>query len=73
MKIVHGTWIPNAETEFIQSGSFYLWIETPILKKKLDPKQQIHPGHLAKGDLINFLAQELGIKGTCTAIKSTYI
>ena len=62
MKIVHGTWIPNAETDFIQSGSFYLWIETPILKNKLDPKQQIHPGHLAKGDLINFLAQELGIK-----------
>ena len=39
MKIVHGTWIPNTETDFIQSGSFYLWIETPILKKKLDPKQ----------------------------------
>ncbi len=62
MKIVHGTWIPNAETEFVQSGSFYLWIETPILKKKRDIKEQIHPGHLAKDDLINFLAQELGIK-----------
>ena len=62
MKIVHGTWIPNAETDFIQSGSFYLWIETPILKKKLDPKQLIHPGHLAQGELINFLTQELGIK-----------
>ncbi|MEI6441568.1 MAG: DEAD/DEAH box helicase [Nostocales cyanobacterium ELA583] len=62
MKIVHGTWIPNAETDFVQSGSFYLWIETPILKKKRDIKEQIHPGHLAKDELINFLAQELGIK-----------
>ena len=62
MKIVHGTWIPHTETDFIQSGSFYLWVETPVPKSSRNYKQQIHPGHLAKGELINFLVQELGIK-----------
>jgi SNF2 family DNA or RNA helicase len=62
MKIVHGTWIPHTETDFIQSGSFYLWVETPVPKSSRNHKQQIHPGHLAKGELINFLVQELGIK-----------
>jgi SNF2 family DNA or RNA helicase len=62
MKIVHGTWIPDAETDFVQSGSFYLWIETPIAKSSRNSKQQIHPGHLAKGELLNFMLQELGIR-----------
>ncbi|RCJ29141.1 helicase [Nostoc minutum NIES-26] len=62
MQILHGTWIPNAETDFIQSGSFYLWVETPVLKKSRSKRQHTHPGHLAKDELVTFLAQELGIK-----------
>ncbi|HLP88393.1 MAG TPA: DEAD/DEAH box helicase [Nostocaceae cyanobacterium] len=64
MKILHGTWIPNAETDFIQLGCFYLWVETPVLKKSRTNKQNIHPRHLAKNDLVQFLTQELGIKDT---------
>ncbi|MFN6568507.1 DEAD/DEAH box helicase [Dendronalium sp. ChiSLP03b] len=62
MQILHGTWIPNAETDFIQSGAFYLWVETPVLKKSRSKRQQTHPGHLAKDELVTFLVQELGIK-----------
>ncbi|QLE59729.1 DEAD/DEAH box helicase [Nostoc sp. TCL26-01] len=62
MRILHGTWIANEETDFIQSGSFYLWVETPVFPKTHTNSQQIHPGHLAKDELINFLVQELGIK-----------
>ncbi len=28
MKILHGTWIPDANPDFVQTGAFYLWIET---------------------------------------------
>ncbi|NMF66994.1 DEAD/DEAH box helicase [Brasilonema octagenarum] len=62
MKVIHGTWIPNAAADFIQPGSFYLWVETPEIKKRGHKNQQIHPGHLAQDELVTFLAQELGIK-----------
>ena len=62
MRILHGTWIPNEETDFIQSGSFYLWVETQSFPKNHTNTQQIHPGHLVKSELIAFLVQELGIK-----------
>lgn len=67
MKVLHGTWIPTAETDFIQSGSFYLWVETPILKKSRI-NHQIHPGHLAQKELIDFLDQEIGIKEPVTKL-----
>ncbi|MEO1620701.1 MAG: hypothetical protein AAFU53_06660, partial [Cyanobacteria bacterium J06632_3] len=28
MKVLHGTWIPDAQPSFVQSGAFYLWVET---------------------------------------------
>lgn len=62
MRILHGTWIPNEETDFIQSGSFYLWVETQLSQKSHTNSQQIHPGHLGESELITFLVQELGIK-----------
>ncbi|QIR36704.1 DEAD/DEAH box helicase [Tolypothrix sp. PCC 7910] len=62
MKVLHGTWIPNASSDFIQPGSFYLWIETPIVKKSRGNQQNIHPGHLAKAELISFLTSALGLK-----------
>ncbi|BAZ38480.1 putative helicase [Calothrix sp. NIES-4101] len=62
MKIIHGTWIPSAETDFIQSGSLFLWVETPITRKSRNQSQKIHPGHLDKDELITFITQELGIK-----------
>lgn len=62
MKVLHGTWIPTGESDFIQSGSFYIWAETPLLKKSHINQQQIHPRHLALDELITFLVQELAIK-----------
>jgi SNF2 family DNA or RNA helicase len=63
MKVIHGTWIPDTSTDYIQPGSFYLWVETPFVKEAANKKQQkIHPGHLKQEELINFLTQVLGIK-----------
>lgn len=61
MKILHGTWIPKAEANFLQTGAFYLWVETPILKKRRNSQKNIHPNHLTKDDLETFLTDELGI------------
>ncbi|MEM7725764.1 MAG: DEAD/DEAH box helicase, partial [Cyanobacteria bacterium P01_A01_bin.45] len=68
MKILHGTWIPNAESDFIQAGSFCLWVEVPCSRTR-NSKQQIHPGHLKKDDLVTFLTQELGLKENVLLLK----
>ena len=61
MKILHGTWIPDSDTEFTQSGGFYLWVEITQAKKN-QKSTQIHPRQLPKDALDSFLSQELGIK-----------
>ncbi|MGF1492319.1 MAG: DEAD/DEAH box helicase [Microcoleaceae cyanobacterium] len=67
MKILHGTWIPEDSTEFIQSGNFYFWVETPLAqgssRKSSKNNPQRHPFHLQGAELSSFLAQELGVKG----------
>ncbi|MBE9231935.1 DEAD/DEAH box helicase, partial [Cuspidothrix issatschenkoi LEGE 03284] len=50
-------------------GSFYLWIETPVVKNRRSSKEQIHPGHLSKDELLQFLVQELGIKEPLSILK----
>ncbi|MBW4658589.1 MAG: DEAD/DEAH box helicase [Drouetiella hepatica Uher 2000/2452] len=61
MKILHGTWIPQSESTFVQGGAFYLWVETTESKKFRKPTQQ-HPNQLFKADLALLLTQELGIQ-----------
>ncbi|MBW4549861.1 MAG: DEAD/DEAH box helicase [Aphanocapsa sp. GSE-SYN-MK-11-07L] len=60
MKILHGTWIPEPKTDFVQTGAFYLWVETAEQKKR--SPAQIHPRQLVQADLAEFLTQEFGIK-----------
>ncbi|MBE9561467.1 MAG: ATP-dependent helicase, partial [Proteobacteria bacterium] len=52
MNIIHGTWIPDAEDGFIQTGNFYLWIET-FAKNSIKH-------HLKQKDLVNFITDILG-------------
>ncbi|WP_121967595.1 DEAD/DEAH box helicase [Leptolyngbya sp. BC1307] len=67
MKILHGTWVPQAEDTFIQSGQFCLWAETsepetsePSRSKASKPGDRF-PHHLARSALATLL-EELGIK-----------
>ena len=60
MKIIHGTWIPQTTTEFIQNGAFFLWVEIDSPSIKRDKKSdKRHPGHLGKDKLSVFLNEEL--------------
>jgi SNF2 family DNA or RNA helicase len=61
MKIIHGTWIPSAEADFIQDGAFYLWVETSTVQKRRNTDRRTHPFHLASADLEAFLTEQLGI------------
>ena len=73
MKVLHGTWIPSSETSFIQTGAFYLWIETLFQKRKKTQSENLHSGHLRKEDLSNFLVKELGIpENPTTLIKKIF-
>jgi SNF2 Helicase protein len=68
VKILHGTWIPEDESQFIRTGGFYLWVETTQKKKAKDTTSQIHPHHLQQADLELFLNNVLGIKPSAEAI-----
>lgn len=59
MNILHGTWIPDAEPGFIQSGGFYLWAETTDRAAGQDTTR--HPLHLGAAKLTLLLRDELGI------------
>ncbi|MEO1298255.1 MAG: DEAD/DEAH box helicase [Cyanobacteria bacterium J06636_16] len=61
MKILHGTWIPETTEDFIQTGGFYLWIET---EEKSRRRREGHPRQLFEPDLVAALADELGVKTT---------
>ena len=60
MQILHGTWIPQSGSEFVQSGAFYLWVET-IDKRRFRKPHQRHPRQLVKKDLAALLASEFKI------------
>ncbi|MGF1537795.1 MAG: hypothetical protein ACFB4J_15125, partial [Elainellaceae cyanobacterium] len=61
MKILHGTWIPTTTEDFVQTGAFYLWIETDA-KRRRRAKKAYHPYHLFAQDLAAVLMNELGFK-----------
>ena len=70
MQIVHGTWIPEDTSAFVQRGAFYVWVETdaPLrpdsgvkrngsARRPADTRD--HPRHLARAALSQFLAERL--------------
>jgi hypothetical protein len=49
MNVIHGAWIPKNTQDFIQSGDFYLWVESDDVRNKL--KNVVHPQHLPEQPL----------------------
>ena len=70
MKILHGTWIPEAQSSFVQTGAFSLWVETaqPLAENEnaglatASPQQIVQ--HLEGADLAAFLVEDLGLPDT---------
>lgn len=61
MKIVHGTWIPTSEDNFIQNGTFYLWVEIAENNRRSTKINNLYPRQLTSEDLANFLVKDLGV------------
>ena len=64
MHVVHGTWVPDAEAAFIQSGGFYLWVETDARGTggRQGAGNGAHPRQLAGEALTTWLAETLGVR-----------
>jgi SNF2 family DNA or RNA helicase len=60
MEVLHGTWIPEKSDRFLQSGQFYLWVETDF--QSGNRSDNSHPSHLRDADLAQFLQDTLGLK-----------
>ena len=62
MHVVHGTWIPDETSEFVQRGGLYIWVETdaPATARRGTAD---HPRHLTRDELSTFLIERLGLKG----------
>ena len=56
MNVIHGAWIPKNTQDFIQSGDFYLWVESDELSSK--PKMPLHPQHLPEKPCLEFLKND---------------
>ncbi|MBE9060506.1 ATP-dependent helicase, partial [cf. Phormidesmis sp. LEGE 11477] len=54
MKILHGTWIPDANPAFVQGGAFYLWIEAGGIEADADCQ------YLSQKAIAQVLVEELG-------------
>ncbi|MGG6265003.1 DEAD/DEAH box helicase [Leptolyngbya sp. AN03gr2] len=62
MHILHGTWIPDDATDFVQRGKFYLWVETLEKLKSRKAEASLHPRHLLEKSLATFLTEQLGMQ-----------
>lgn len=66
MHVIHGTWIPDDTSDFMQNEAFYLWVETDTLLTSSDKRrcsaEAIHPRHLMNTALATFLIEELGVR-----------
>ncbi|MEI6706332.1 MAG: DEAD/DEAH box helicase [Methylococcales bacterium] len=57
MNVIHGAWVPKDSQDFIQSGDFYLWVESDDVKQR--GKIPLHPQHLSEKHCLEFLKTEL--------------
>ncbi len=61
MNIIHGIWLPQATQDFIQSGAFYLWVESDEVRIKVS--DAVHPQHLTEKACLAYLSTELAVAG----------
>ena len=59
MHVIHGAWIPENTQDFIQSGDFYLWVESDEVPTKIN--KTVHPQHLQGPPCLDFLKNELAV------------
>ena len=61
MQILHGTWIPDPDLDFVRAGRFYLWIETTARQPELE-EQGGYPLQLTGDELARTLTDEFKLQ-----------
>ena len=61
MQILHGTWIPDPDADFVQAGRFYLWIETTVRQSELEDQGR-YPLQLTGDALGRMLSDEFKLR-----------
>ena len=60
-EILHLFWWPDSKPDFLQSGSFYLWIETAPKASKAK-KTSLHPFHLKSEKLADWIKANISLQ-----------
>ncbi|MEM1369786.1 MAG: DEAD/DEAH box helicase, partial [Cyanobacteria bacterium P01_H01_bin.15] len=60
MQILHGTWIPDTEEDFVRGGAFYFWAER-LEKHEFRQASSRHPWQATPEELASSLVRGLGI------------
>lgn len=60
MNVIHGFWLPETTSNFIQEGKFYLWLETDAPLTSHSPPH--HPNQLTREKIVEFLIKDLGLE-----------
>lgn len=60
MKVLHAFWQPETTDKFIQSGQFWMWVETAQPHTESKRKTVLHPHHLTEKNWPPFLS-DLGL------------
>ena len=60
MNVIHGAWIPKNTQDFIQSGGFYLWVESDDVRNNTKIPL-LHPQHLPEKPCLELLKNELAV------------
>ena len=64
MNVIHGVWIPKDTQGFIQSGDFYLWVESDEVRNTASITP--HPQHLPEKPCLDFLKNDLALSPLAT-------
>ncbi|WP_027160051.1 hypothetical protein [Methylobacter luteus] len=59
MNVIHGAWILENTPDFIQSGGFYMWVESDEVL--IDSKDAVHLRHLQGQSCLDFLKSGLAL------------
>lgn len=62
MNVIHGFWLPEATSHFIQEGKFYLWLETDV--PSTSHSLPHHPNQLTRENMAECLIKELGLESS---------
>ena len=57
MNVIHGAWIPKNIQDFMQSGDFYLWVESDEVRNSSNTAH--HPQHLSETAILIMTANRV--------------